>query len=119
MTKRILLIDDDEGIVDALRLILEDLGYSVKATIDGQKSIQHVREFKPDLIMLDVLMSGVDGRAICEKLKNDPETRSTPVIMISAHPTAAKGALECGAEAFIAKPFETDELIKQIEDLLV
>ena len=116
--KKILVVDDDESILDAVSLVLEDEGYRVETIQKGQETYEKVIAFKPDLILLDVLMSGSDGRDICRKLKHNSETKHIPIIMISAHPTAKEGALECGAEEFLAKPFNTDELLKKIERLL-
>jgi CheY-like chemotaxis protein len=111
MNKKILVVDDDEGIVDALSLMLEEYGYKVYSTLRGEETYQKVDKFRPDLIFLDILMSGADGRIICQKLKSNTKTRSIPIVMISAHPSAKKHAISVGADGFLAKPFETDELI--------
>jgi len=113
--KKILIIDDDEGILDALCLVLTEAGYKVKTVRKGAETYKVVKEFKPDVIMLDVLMSGSDGRTICKNLKSDPKTKQIPVIMISAHPTAKDGALDFGADFFLAKPFEVDEILEVVE----
>jgi CheY-like chemotaxis protein len=113
--KRILVVDDDEGIVDALSLMLEEYGYKVSATLRGEEAYQKVDKFNPDLIFLDILMSGADGRIICQKLKSNTKTKSIPIVMISAHPSAKRHALKVGADGFLAKPFETEELISLAE----
>jgi DNA-binding response OmpR family regulator len=115
MIKKILVVDDDEGIVDALSLMLEEYGYEVSATLRGEETYQKVSRFNPDLIFLDILMSGADGRIICQKLKSNAKTKSIPIVMISAHPSAKRHALKVGADGFLAKPFETDELISLAE----
>ena len=115
MIKKILVVDDDEGIVDALSLMLEEYGYEVSATLRGEETYQKVNRFNPDLILLDILMSGADGIIICQKLKSDAKTKSIPIVMISAHPSAKRHALRVGADGFLAKPFETDELIDLAE----
>jgi len=114
MVKRVLVVDDDESILDAISLILEEEGYEVKTVFKGQETYKAIENFKPDIILLDVLMSGNDGREICKRLKADGTTKKIPVIMISAHPTLDKGATACGAEDFLAKPFDTDDLLKKI-----
>jgi DNA-binding response OmpR family regulator len=114
-SSRILVIDDDESILDAIRLILETEGYFVETTFKGEETFKKVSNFKPDLILLDVLMSGTDGRHICKELKNDLVTKKIPVIMISAHPTAKKGAEESGADGFLAKPFDTTQLLETLK----
>ncbi len=111
--KKILVADDDSGILDALQIMLEDNEYAVTVTIDGQTIYKMERDF-PDLILLDIWMSGLDGREICRYLKQSELTRSIPIIMISANRDTEKIAKEAGADDFLAKPFEMDELLKKI-----
>ncbi len=114
MTKKILVIDDDEGIVDALQVFLETSGFDVQTTRKAEEIYDRIKEYKPDVVLLDVLMSGLDGRQICKTLKATPGTKKIPVVIISAHPSAHKSIAESGAEAFLAKPFETAELLQII-----
>lgn len=114
MTKKILIVDDDESILDALSLILTDADFTVEATSKGSLTLTTVDRFKPDLILLDVLISGWDGRKICKTLKSMDSTKNIPVIMISAHPSAERSVAECGANDFIAKPFDTNELLYRV-----
>jgi DNA-binding response OmpR family regulator len=115
MAKKILIVDDDEAIVDAISLILDDLGYKTSYVSKGSEVYDKVESFKPDLILLDVLMSGKDGREICGNLKSNPETKNIPVVMVSAHPSAKKSATEIGADGFLAKPFQVEDLTKIIK----
>lgn len=114
-SRRILVIDDDESILDSISLILEESGYKVSSTLKGETAYRKVRDFKPDVILLDVLMSGRDGREICKKLKNEPETKFIPVIMISAHPSAKESTKEFGADDFLSKPFQVEDLLKLVK----
>ncbi len=114
MNKKVLIVDDDYSVLDAISLILDEAGYHVKTTTKGEQTYNMVREFKPDLILLDVLMSGNDGRHICKKLKTNEDSMHIPIIMISAHPSAEKSIKECGADDFIAKPFETVDLLELV-----
>ena len=111
MTKKILIVDDDESILDAVCLVLEDEGYMVETTLNGDEIFEKVTSYKPNLILLAVLISGKDGRDICRVLKKTEDIKGIPIIMISAHPSAKDGATACGAEAFLAKPFDTQDLI--------
>ncbi|MBI4130541.1 response regulator [Candidatus Roizmanbacteria bacterium] len=111
VSKKILVVDDDEGISNAISLILELEGYVVETTLKGDETYHKIESFKPDVILLDVLISGTDGRRICHRLKQDRHTSQIPVIMISAHPTAEQSVRDCGAEAFLAKPFNSEELL--------
>jgi CheY-like chemotaxis protein len=114
MPKKVLIVDDDEWILDATALILEDAGYTIATVSKGNETYQKITSFQPDVILLDVLMSGKDGREICKKLKSDAITCHIPIIMISAHPTAGESALANGANDFLAKPFSSEEIIQAI-----
>jgi DNA-binding response OmpR family regulator len=115
MRKQIFIVDDDEGILDAVSLMLREYGYGVSATLRGEEIYEMVGRHRPDLIFLDVLLSGVDGRRICRKLKSDSKTKSIPIVMISAHPSAENHALMVGADAFLAKPFEIEDLLNMAQ----
>ncbi|MEK7571453.1 MAG: response regulator [Patescibacteria group bacterium] len=116
--KKIFIIDDEESIVEALTLLLEDVGYTVFSAKKGKDILQNVRETSPDIILLDLLLSGLDGREICLELKNQSETKEIPLIMVSAHPSAEKSAKEAGSDNFLAKPFETEELLALLDQYL-
>jgi DNA-binding response OmpR family regulator len=114
MTKKILVVDDDKDIIEPLALILETKGFRVETVMKGKLVYSKIASFKPDLLLLDILMSGTDGREICKKLKNDKKTQELTVVMMSAHPSAKKDSEEIGADDFIAKPFETEELLTML-----
>jgi DNA-binding response OmpR family regulator len=116
MKNKILIIDDDKDILDALGEMLELSGYEVETCEkDGGYIDKRIEIFKPQLILLDVLLSGHDGRHICRRLKSQDKTKDIPIIMISAHPDAEKSALEAGANAFLPKPFDIGKLRDQIK----
>lgn len=114
--KKIMIADDDPGIVDAIEMLLEFEGYEVSSTVDGS-TVLDMKDELPDLLLLDIWMSGEDGRDICKKLKNESLTKNIPVIMISASRDIKESAMESGADDFLAKPFEMNELLKKISDL--
>ncbi|MGI8419203.1 MAG: response regulator [Candidatus Levyibacteriota bacterium] len=118
MNKKILIVDDDQDILEPLSLILEEEGYTVATTPKGEMTYGKVNEFKPDLILLDLLLSGSDGRKICKTLKENSETKHLPIIMMSAHPGAETDSRNCGANGFIAKPFESEDLLKILKKKL-
>ncbi|GAA3958650.1 hypothetical protein GCM10022246_10230 [Pedobacter ginsengiterrae] len=115
--KRILIADDDEGIVDAVTMILQVMGYEVDFTYDGGAVLDAVKN-KPDLILLDIWMSGHDGRDICKQLKSDPDFKEIPILMISASRDIKQSALDAGANDFMEKPFEMDSLLNKVTHLL-
>lgn len=115
-SRRILIVDDDEAILEAISVMLEMEGYEVfTSTSDGEGLYKLIRENHPHLILLDVLLSGADGRDVCVELKNNPLSKATPVIMVSAHLSAGKNFHEYGAQAFLPKPFDIEELLQTIK----
>jgi CheY-like chemotaxis protein len=116
----ILVVDDDAGILDAMRALFESEDYQVETCEKGDyvESLREKTGPLPDLIVLDVLLSGKDGREICRTLKSDDATRHIPVVMISAHPAAEQSVKEVGADAFLAKPFSIDAMLDTVADLL-
>src|SRR5690242_17091090 len=110
---RILVVDDDPDILDAVRFTLEDEGYVVTTTEKGEyaENLHDGNGGLPDVILLDVLLSGKDGRTICRNLKSRADTKHIPIIMISAHPDARESSSAVGADAFLAKPWDIDALI--------
>jgi DNA-binding response OmpR family regulator len=111
--KRVLIVDDDSAILEAMQMMLEMEGYEVMITLNGEELDKYFNK-KPDLILLDIWMSGIDGRDICKNLKATPATRNIPVIMISASREVEQSAKESGADDFIAKPFQMNELLSVI-----
>ena len=116
--KKILVVDDEPDILEFIQVILEEEGYGVLTSDKGEFLEQLHNGGLPDLILVDVLLSGKDGREIVKHLKSQEETKHIPVIMCSAHPSAEQTAREAGAEDFIAKPFEIDLLLTKISTYL-
>ncbi len=115
---KILVVDDDIDILSVMEILLTMKGFEVEVTAKGENTFPKIETFKPDLILLDVLISGHDGRTICRKLKANKETMHIPVIMFSAHPGAAATIAEYGANDFIAKPFDVTSLLQKVNYLL-
>lgn len=113
--KKVLVIDDEKDIVDAIEIILEREGYIVSTLSKADQIYKAAIDFKPDLILLDILLSGSDGRVLSKTLKSRKDTSFTPIIMMSAHPSAMKEYNNFGGDAFLAKPFETEELLQVIK----
>lgn len=116
MKKLIFVVDDDAGILEVLGMVLQESNYeTVLSTKNGDYIEQKIKERMPDLIILDILLSGHDGRTICKRLKSQEHTKHVPIILISAHPEARTTAFEAGADDFIAKPFDIDDLLDAVE----
>lgn len=108
-----MIADDDPAILDALQMLLEDEGYTVVTSSNGD-TFQKVNDTLPDLLLLDIWMSGEDGREVAKVLKKEKATKNIPIVMISASKDIDKSARESGADDFLAKPFEIDELLSLV-----
>lgn len=122
---RIFLVDDDPDFVEATAEILEGKGHEVIKLYDGDECLEKLKEVRPDLIVLDVMMPRLDGYTVCKKLKADPQWSSIPVLLLTAVaaniPTTRYTQLqgmETEADDYIDKPVEPEELIKRVETLL-
>lgn len=111
--KMIMIAEDDPGIVDAMKLMLEIDGYDVLTTADGQTLLK-MKDNLPDLILLDIWMSGSDGLEICKTLKKQNQTKNIPIVIVSARHDALRDVQLAGADDFLAKPFEMDELLSMV-----
>lgn len=114
MDKRILLIDDNPHILEAIELILTTENYNVHSLVKVDNVLKDVKKINPSLILLDLLLSGRSGKEITQILKADEATKNIPIIMISAHPSAEKSAMQAHADAFLAKPFDIDDLLNLV-----
>lgn len=112
--KRVMIADDDAGIVELLSLMLKYEGYEVSSTFNGATLLDIDQKF-PDLILLDICMPGVDGRDVCRTLKQKELTKNIPIVMISASDDVERSVMDAGANDFLAKPFDMQELLKKIE----
>ena len=115
---KILVVDDDLDILVVMEILLSMKGFEVDVTPKWENTFEKIRTFKPNLILLDVLISGNDGRTICKQLKSDDDTKNIPIIMFSAHPSAAATISEYGADDFIAKPFDVSDLLAKVNSQL-
>jgi DNA-binding response OmpR family regulator len=120
MTKRILIVDDEPNIVTSLEFVMERAGFEVTAAADGQKALELAASFRPDLVLLDVMLRVKSGYEVCQQLKSDPASRDIKIVMLSAKGRdveVAKG-LELGADAYVTKPFSTRELVAKVRAML-
>ena len=117
--KTVLIIDDNEDIVAMLKAMLSMKGYNVFIKRDIIDLEDSVKEAIPDLIVMDMLLSGADGRKICKSFKNDTRFASIPVLMISAYPNAKEECLYAGADMFLGKPFDVRDFFEAVEKALL
>jgi len=118
--KNILIVEDDPQTVKLVRFILEKNNYSTILANDGEQGLRIAREKKPDLVILDLMLPGMDGYRVCEALKNDANTKEIPVLVLTALDSGAdfEKALEKKADWYITKPFEAQHLLKRVSYLI-
>jgi len=119
--KKILVADDNENIREALTYLLEDEGYQLWLAKDGAETITKVREFRPDILFLDIMMPEINGYDVCRAIKSDPILKNTYVIMLTAKGQVAEQerGKEVGADEYIVKPFSPMEILTKIKNILV
>lgn len=112
---KILLCDDDAGIVEAVQLILELKGYEVKSLTEGEDLLDTLDTFSPDVILLDLWLSGISGEDITKQLKKQPTTKNIPVVILSANTQTCEISEAIGADDYVCKPFDIEELERVIQ----
>jgi DNA-binding response OmpR family regulator len=120
MPKKILIADDEPNIVMSLEFLMRRSGYEVATATDGEETLRLIGEFRPDLVLLDIMLPVRDGFEVCQKIREDPRWRELKVVMLTAKGRdveVAKG-LALGADAYITKPFATKELVANVQRLL-
>jgi DNA-binding response OmpR family regulator len=113
--KQILIVDDEPGIVKFLKLKLEIAGFDVVTSNSGQEALKIIENKKPDIMLLDIFMPGMDGFEVLGELR---KTSNLPVIVLSARSSIAEQAMGLGANDFIAKPFNPEDVIKRVKNAL-
>ncbi|MFW5652783.1 MAG: response regulator [Planctomycetota bacterium] len=118
--ERILVVDDEEDLLELVTFNLTREGYQVECVTSGEMAIRAARSWRPDLLVLDLMLPGVDGLEICRVLKNDPATRQIPIVMLTAKGEEADivAGLELGADDYITKPFSPRVLIARIRAVI-
>lgn len=116
--KKILIVDDSAELLEAMQIFLEREGYEIRILTNPLIVMQTVKEFQPDLIILDVFISGKDGRDICRSLRKNIITKYLCIMLFSASPQALKNFELYDADGFIEKPFALNDIIKKIESVL-
>jgi len=120
MSRRAVIADDEPNIVISLEFLLQQRGYETRAAANGEAALRAVEEFRPDLLILDVMMPMRSGFEVCESVRADPACRGTRIILLTAkgrEQEVAKG-MAAGADAYVTKPFATRELMETVERVM-
>jgi DNA-binding response OmpR family regulator len=118
--KRILIVDDEPAIARLVKMSLSVEGYDAVTATSGFEALERVEEKKPDLVILDIMMPGMNGYEVCTQLKSKPETKNIHVVFLSARGDSGdpQRAFVLGADDYIIKPFDPDELLEKVKNLL-
>jgi len=115
MKEKILIIDDDQAITESMQAFLENEGYAVLILEEAAQAMTLVEHEQPDVVLLDVFLSGYDGRKIAKQIKTTEQTKHIPIIIMSAHPKARYTVKQCMANDYLEKPFNGEVLLEKIE----
>lgn len=120
MSWSVLIVDDEPLTQDLLRLMLEPAGFRVTGAEHGLEALQKIKESKPDIMILDVMMPYMDGITVCKEVRGNVETADLPIIMLSGktHLNAVEEGLQAGANRYLAKPMSRTDLIRNLQEVL-
>jgi len=118
MAKTILLVDDDDQLNRVTQMFFELEGYHVQVADSGEQALTDLQEFRPDVILLDLMMPGLDGLAVCKEIRRDPRLADVPVAIFTAREGDAQALLGAGASCFLVKPFSLEGLRDVVRDLV-
>jgi DNA-binding response OmpR family regulator len=113
--KKVLIIDDDPDVRSLMDLLMKKQGYEVQTASGRVEAMDKLQAFQPSIVLLDVLLSGSDGRELCQAIKSSDNMNHIPVIMFSAHPGAAENIASYGADDFLTKPINTEALLEKLD----
>jgi two-component system response regulator MprA len=118
--QKVLVIDDEENIIEFIRLGLRYEGFHVESASDGEQGVTAAQRINPDLVILDVMMPGIDGLEVCRRLRDNPTTHDVPILMLTAKDEVKDRiiGLKTGADDYLTKPFDFDELLERIRAIL-
>lgn len=115
---KVLVVDDDPDIGMMLKLMLEFKGYSVTVLEKGEEAIDTLKGNSIKMAIIDMLLSGMNGTDICRTIRQEPSIADCAVLMISAHPNAKEICMEAGADEFVAKPFDMNDILSKVDGLV-
>ncbi len=120
MSRRVLIVDDEPNIVTSLEFLMRGDDYEVRVARNGEEALQLAESFRPDIVVLDVMMPQRSGFEVCQKIRENPILRDVKIIMLTAkgREVEKEKGLDLGANAYVTKPFSTKELMNTVRGLL-
>ena len=120
MDKKILIVDDEPNILLSLDFIIQKAGYQAQTAADGEEALEQIKQWQPDLVLLDVNMPKLDGFEVCQIVRENPALSAVKIIMLTAkgRQVEREKGLALGADDYVSKQFSTQEIIKKINDFL-
>ena len=117
---RILIVDDEPNIVLALELLMKKEGYEVHTVADGERAVQAAKDFRPDVILLDIMMPKMDGYEVCQSIRSDALLKDVSIIMLTAkgREVEREKGLALGADHYITKPLSTRQVVMKVREIL-
>ncbi|MBN1140373.1 MAG: response regulator [Deltaproteobacteria bacterium] len=118
--KKILIVEDETHLLKLETVLLAAKGYQVMGVGDGLEALGAIKEFRPDLVLLDIMLPGIDGFEVCRRIRGDSETRAIPVVMLTAKGSSADfcRGKEAGADRYLTKPFKTSAVVEAVQNCL-
>jgi DNA-binding response OmpR family regulator len=120
MSKKVLIVDDEPGIIVALQFLMEQNGYATMVAFSGEEAMEAVAKHHPDLMLLDIMLPVVDGFEVCQRVRENPNWNNIRIVLVTAlgnEANVTKG-LDLGADAYVTKPFSNADLVAKVKELL-
>ncbi|MCD6590868.1 MAG: response regulator [Candidatus Aenigmarchaeota archaeon] len=119
--KKVMVVDDEESLIELVKAVLEEEGYRVITAMNGEEALEKLKTVKPDLILLDMMMPGMSGREVCERIRKDPKTKNLKIafLTVAKFSEAGKDILKkMNVLDYITKPFDNDDLVRRVKKII-
>jgi two-component system alkaline phosphatase synthesis response regulator PhoP len=119
--KKIMIVDDEESLIELVTAVMENVGYEVIPAMNGDEALEKLKIEKPDLILLDMMMPGMSGREVCDKIRKDPKTKDLKIAFLTVAKFSETGKdvlKKMGVLDYITKPFDNKDLIRRVKKLI-
>lgn len=121
MAKKILVVDDEESLLQLVSVLLEEEGYEVLTASSGDEALAKLKDSKPDLVLMDMMMPGMSGREVCEKIRSNPSTKDLKIAFLTVAKFSESGKetlTKMNVSDYITKPFENADLLKRVKKIV-